>query len=80
MTQGGLNVVLQTGATSILLRDALRRPLAEIELGEVDASLRRIDSHVMRVSVGESPANLNWVLVYALHSYIVAHFWAVASE
>jgi hypothetical protein len=49
--QGGLNVVLKTGATSILLRDALRRPLAEIELGEVDAGLRRVDDHVMRVSL-----------------------------
>lgn len=47
--QGGMNMVLKAGATSLLLRDALRRPLAEIELGEVDASLRRIDGHVLRV-------------------------------
>lgn len=49
MVQGGMNIVLKTGASSLLLRDALRRPLAEIELGEVDASLRRIDSNVTRV-------------------------------
>ena len=47
--QGGMNIVLKTGASSLLLRDALRRPLAEIELGEVDASLRRVDSNVTRV-------------------------------
>ena len=41
--------MLKTGASSLLLRDALRRPLAEIELGEVDASLRRVDSNVTRV-------------------------------
>ena len=45
-----MNIVLKTGATSLLLRDALRRPLAEIELGEVDASVRRIDGNVTRVS------------------------------
>lgn len=44
-----MNIVLKTGATSLLLRDALRRPLAEIELGEVDASVRRIDGNVTRV-------------------------------
>lgn len=44
-----MNIVLKTGASSLLLRDALRRPLAEIELGEVDASLRRVDSNVTRV-------------------------------
>ena len=49
MVQNGMNVVLKTGASSLLLRDALRRPLAEIELGEVDAGLRRVDSNVTRV-------------------------------
>ena len=44
-----MNIVLKTGASSLLLRDALRRPLAELELGEVDASLRRVDSNVTRV-------------------------------
>jgi len=48
--QGGMNIVLKTGASSLLMRDALRRPLAEIELGEVDASLRRVDSNVTRVT------------------------------
>ena len=47
--QGAMNIVLKTGASSLLLRDALRRPLAEIELGEVDASLRRVDNNVTRV-------------------------------
>ncbi len=46
--QGGLNLVLKMGATSLLLRDALRRPLAELELGELEASLRRVDAHVMQ--------------------------------
>ncbi|KAK9908805.1 hypothetical protein WJX75_003140 [Coccomyxa subellipsoidea] len=50
--KGGMNIVLKTGATSLLLRDALRRPLAEIELGEVDASVRRIDGNVTRAYMG----------------------------
>ena len=53
--QGGMNIVLKTGASSLLLRDALRRPLAEIELGEVDASLRRVDSNVTRVRPYNGP-------------------------
>ena len=48
-----MNIVLKTGASSLLLRDALRRPLAEIELGEVDASLRKVDGNVTRVRSGQ---------------------------
>ena len=48
-----MNIVLKTGASSLLLRDALRRPLAEIELGEVDASLRKVDANVTRVRAGQ---------------------------
>ena len=50
-----MNIVLKTGASSLLLRDALRRPLAEIELGEVDASLRKVDGNVTRVRAGQLP-------------------------
>jgi len=46
--QGVLNVVLKTGASSLLVRDALRRPLAELELGAVSAGLRRSTPAVLQ--------------------------------
>ena len=46
----GMNVVVKTGSTSVLLRDALRRPLAELELGGVKAGLRKLPKGVMQVS------------------------------
>lgn len=48
----GLNIVIKTGHTSLLLRDALRRPLAELELGAVQASLRRPTQTVMQFYCG----------------------------
>ena len=42
-------MVVKTGHTSLLLRDALRRPLAEVELGAVQASVRRPTEDVMQV-------------------------------
>jgi len=47
--QEGLNMVVKTGHTSLLLSDALRRPLAEVELGAVQASVRRPTDAVMQV-------------------------------
>ena len=51
-SQEGLNIVVKTGHTSLLLRDALRRPLAELELGAVQASLRRPTQTVMQFYCG----------------------------
>ena len=51
-SQAGLNVVLKMGQTSVLVRDALRRPLAELELGALEAGLRRIDGGVMQAYLG----------------------------
>lgn len=45
-------MVIKTGHTSLLLRDALRRPLAELELGAVQASLRRPTQTVMQFYCG----------------------------
>ena len=45
-------MVVRTGHTSLLLRDALRRPLAEVELGAVQASLRRSTAAVMQFYCG----------------------------
>lgn len=45
-------MVIKTGHTSLLLRDALRRPLAELELGAVQASLRRPTQSVMQLYCG----------------------------
>ncbi|KAK9819963.1 hypothetical protein WJX72_004515 [[Myrmecia] bisecta] len=49
---GGLNVVIKTGATSILVRDALRRPLLELELSAIEAGLRRLSSSAMQAYMG----------------------------
>ncbi|KAK9834254.1 hypothetical protein WJX81_000411 [Elliptochloris bilobata] len=52
-TAGGrINVVLKSGASSLLVRDALRRPLAELELGEVSAGLSRSPPAVMQAYLG----------------------------
>lgn len=44
-----MNVVVKAGSTSVLLRDALRCPLAELELGGVKAGLRKLPKGVMQV-------------------------------
>lgn len=44
-----MNMVLKAGSTSVLLRDALRRPLAELELGGVKAGLRSLPTGVTQV-------------------------------
>ena len=54
---GRINVVLKSGASSLLVRDALRRPLAELELGEVSAGLSRSSPAVMQV-MGACPRSL----------------------
>lgn len=50
--QGGLSFVVKAGATSVLLRDALRRPLAEVELGSLQASLSRLSGSVSQAYLG----------------------------
>ncbi len=50
--QAGMSVVLRLGAAQLLVRDALRRPLAQLELGEVDAGLQRRGSSVMQAHLG----------------------------
>lgn len=52
VVQEGLDVVVRTGQASLLLRDALRRPLAEITLGAVEASLRRPVPNVLQAYCG----------------------------
>ena len=42
-------MVVKAGSTSVLLRDALRRPLAELELGGVKAGLRSLPKGVTQV-------------------------------
>ena len=49
-----MDVVVKTGQTSLLLRDALRRPLAELEMGAIQASLRRVSATVMQFYCGIS--------------------------
>ena len=44
-------MVVRTGHTSLLLRDALRRPLLEVELGEVESGLRRLSGNVLQVGL-----------------------------
>ena len=45
-----MNMVVKAGSTSVLLRDALRRPLAELELGGVKAGLRSLPHGVTQAS------------------------------
>lgn len=54
---GRINVVLKSGASSLLVRDALRRPLAELELGEVSAGLSRSSPAVVQVSDDVNPSH-----------------------
>ena len=49
MQDVGRNVKLHLGRTSILVRDALRRPLLEAEIGSVQASLSQRSQHVSQV-------------------------------
>ena len=50
LVQGsGMNMVLKAGSLSVLLRDALRRPLLELELGALEASLRSMPKGVTQV-------------------------------
>ena len=44
-----MNMVLKAGSMSVLLRDALRRPLLELELGALEASLRSMPKGVTQV-------------------------------
>ena len=46
--QAGLNVVINTGDTTILLSDALRRSLMEIELGRINAGMARLPISVLQ--------------------------------
>ncbi|KAK9815130.1 hypothetical protein WJX73_008307 [Symbiochloris irregularis] len=49
---GGMNVVVRAGATSILVRDALRRPLAELELGALQCSICWLSSSLCQAYLG----------------------------
>lgn len=50
MQVSGMNMVLHAGSVSVLVRDALRRPLAELELGKVNGALRSLPTGVMQAS------------------------------
>ncbi len=44
-----MNLVVKVEGARLILRDVLRRPLAEAELGDMLAVLRRISPTVMQV-------------------------------
>ena len=46
--QAGLNVVINTGDTTVLLSDALRRPLLEVELGKINAGMAQLPTSVLQ--------------------------------
>lgn len=48
----GVNVVVQTGRTTVLLRNTLRVPLLEVELGAVDAGVRGPSQQVVQAYLG----------------------------
>lgn len=45
-------MVVRTGHTSLLVRDAFRQPLAELELGAIEASLRKPTQAVFQFYCG----------------------------
>ena len=47
-----MTLVVKTGHTSLLVRDAFRQPLAELELGAVQASLRKPTPSVLQLYCG----------------------------
>lgn len=47
--QGGMNLVVKAEGARLVMRDVLRRPLAELELGETLAVLRRLSPTIMQV-------------------------------
>ena len=77
LQEQSLNVVVRTGHTSLLLRDALRRPLLEVELGEVESGLRRLSGSVLQVAcsacsafVGYHP-DRGWAATALLHRGLI---------
>ncbi len=44
-----MNVTVKTGGARLVLRDVLRRPLLEVELGAVEGALKRLRPGVMQV-------------------------------
>ena len=49
MLQGGFNLVVKAEGARLIVRDVLRRPLMELELGDMLAVLRRLSPKVMQV-------------------------------
>ena len=49
LQESGLKAVVKAGSTSVLLMDALRRPLAELELRDVTAGLNSLPKGVTQV-------------------------------
>ena len=54
LQNAGRNIKLHLGRSSILVRDALRRPLLEAEVGSVAASLSQRSQHVSQVCESEA--------------------------
>lgn len=48
MLQAGLNVVINSGDTTLLLSDALRRSLMQIELGKINAGMSSLPTSVLQ--------------------------------
>ena len=51
--KGGMNVTVKTGGARLVLRDVLRRPLLEVELGAVQGALKRLRPGIMQVTVAK---------------------------
>ena len=50
--QGGMTLVVKTGHTSVLVRNAFKQPLAELELGAIQASVRKPTPAVLQFYCG----------------------------
>jgi hypothetical protein len=51
-TQDGMTLVAKTGGARVILRDVLRRPLAEVEIGAAETVVRRLSPTVVQAYCG----------------------------
>jgi hypothetical protein len=70
--QGGMNVTVKTGGARMVLRDVLRRPLVEVELGAVEGALKRLRPGVLQASGPRRPLHGHLCTVRRL---TFCHMW-----
>ena len=64
-----MNVTVKTGGARLVLRDVLRRPLVEVELGAVEGALKRLRPGVLQANKAPHAEHL-LELVQCLDSFL----------